>query len=93
MESMKLKLTPNINGEFGLCPETIVSPDIINYCLVDLGRYCIANSFGMDDGDGEGLYIFTLGFDYFEMKFPVRVGAEWGVVRGAAKFFYTKIVH
>jgi hypothetical protein len=26
------------------------------------------------------------------MKFPVRVDAEWGVVRGAAKFFHSKIL-
>ena len=72
------------NAEFNLCLETLLSPDILNYCLVDLGRYLKANSVVRADGDGEGQYIFNLDFDDYEMKFPVRVGAEWGVVRGAA---------
>ena len=92
MRSTKLNLTPNIKGEFDLCLETLVSPDILNYCLVDLGKHLKANSVERDDGNGEGQYIFTFDFDDFEMKFPVIVGTEWGVVRGAAKVFYSKIV-
>ena len=92
MGSNKLNLTPNIKGEFDLCLETLVSPDILNYCLVDLGMHLKANSVERDDGDGEGQYIFTFDFDEFKMKFPVIVGTEWGVVRGAAKFFYSKTV-
>jgi hypothetical protein len=45
-----------------------------------------------DDGDGQGTYIFTLDFDEFELKFPVVVGTEWGVARGAAKLYYTRIL-
>jgi hypothetical protein len=60
MESTKLNLTPNSKGEFDLCLETLVSPDILNYCLIDLGKHLKANSVMRDDGDREGKYIFTL---------------------------------
>ena len=73
------------SAAFNLCLETIVSPDTLNYCLVDLGWYLKAKSVMRDGGDGEGTHIFILDFEDYDMKFPVRVGVEWGVIRGAAK--------
>jgi hypothetical protein len=92
MEARKLNLTPNMQRKFDLLLETIVSPDILNNCLADLGMHLNANSVMRDDGDGQGTYIFTLDFDEFELKFPVVVGTEWGVARGAAKLYYTRIL-
>jgi hypothetical protein len=78
--------------EFELLLMEPVSLEILNACLVDLGMHLNANSVKKDDGDGQGRYIFTLDFDGFVLEFPVRIGVEWAVVRGAAEFYHSGIL-
>jgi hypothetical protein len=92
MEAIKLNLTPNMKREFELLLGQPVSPEIINACLVDLGLHLNANSVKRDDGDGQGLYIFTLDFNEFVLDFPVRIGIEWAVVRGACDLYHSRIL-
>ena len=75
----------NLNTEFNLCLETLLSSGNINHCLVDLGWYLKAKSVMRDSSDGQGKYNCTLGFNDCEMKGPMRVGVEWGKIRVAAK--------
>jgi hypothetical protein len=78
--------------EFELILGQPVSPELLNVCLVDLGMHLNANSVKKDDGDGQGLYIFTLDFNEFVLEFPVRIGIEWAVVRGASELYHSRIL-
>ena len=92
MEAFKLNLSGNIREAFDLVLGEPVSPELLNVCLVDLGMHLNANSVKRDDGDGQGKYIFTLDFDEFVLEFPVRIGIEWAVVRGAAELYHSRIL-
>jgi hypothetical protein len=92
MEAIKLNLTSNIQREFELILGQPVSPEMLNVCLVDLGMHLNANSVKRDDGDGQGKYIFTLDFDEFVLEFPVRIGIEWAVVRGASELYHSRVL-
>jgi hypothetical protein len=92
MEAIKLNLTPNLQIEFELLLGQPVSVELLNVCLVDLGMHLNANSVKRDDGDGQGLYIFTSDFDEFVLEFPVRIGIEWAVVRGAAELYHSGVL-